>query len=29
LQDMLHDLERSLLELRVAEEQNAESGEFE
>jgi homoprotocatechuate degradation regulator HpaR len=29
LQDMLHDLERSLLELRVAEEQNAESGELE
>jgi homoprotocatechuate degradation regulator HpaR len=29
LQDMLHELERSLLELRVAEEQNAESDELE
>jgi DNA-binding MarR family transcriptional regulator len=29
LQDMLHELERSLLELRVVEDQNVESGEFE
>jgi homoprotocatechuate degradation regulator HpaR len=29
LQDMLHELERSLLELRVAEQESAESGEFE
>ncbi len=29
LQDMLHELERSLLELRIAEEQNAESDELE